>query len=427
MERVAERKGRVSRPVTASYGMIIDHYVSVGAMGDARRLLGQMQWDKVAPSIEIFNMLLKGYLRGGNVGAAQDVFRELEGSGTWDMESLGIKPDVASYTSLLDHWANQGDVDLSEKVLEKMTRQGVAPDERTFGALVKAYARARDPSGAERVLERMREFEVPPEKPKPGAPAKYVGPKDARKKMKPGVVLFSTVVSAYAAVGDLANAKRVVMEMSAAPKSWKAAPNERTFGHLVWGYGEMGDVAGITQSAQMMIDQGLSLRMGSAGRKSLVRACRECGLPASHVDKMVDTLTPKRRNGKGGGERWVKPKRASAVASVDVGESRVVRADVANAAEGAKPPAARDAKSARRKPASPSPSRGNARGNPGRSGDAGWACSAVGVAPPRGVRVVSRPTRRSRATQGLTARRSRGMVGGGRVLSAFALAARAFA
>ena len=58
MERVAERKGRVSRPVTASYGMIIDHYVSVGAMGDARRLLGQMQWDKVAPSIEIFNMLL---------------------------------------------------------------------------------------------------------------------------------------------------------------------------------------------------------------------------------------------------------------------------------------------------------------------------------------------------------------------------------
>ena len=431
MERVADRKGDISRPVAASYGMVIDHYVGEGMMGEARRLLSQMQWDKVAPSIDIFNMLLKGYLRGGNVGAAQDVFRELEGSGTWDMESLGIKPDVASYTSLLDHWANQGDVELSEKVLEKMTRQGVAPDERTFGALVKAYARARDPSGAERVLERMREFEVPPEKPKPGAPAKYVGPKDERKKMKPGVVLFSTVVSAYAAVGDLANAKRVVMEMSAAPKSWKAAPNERTFGHLVWGYGQMGDVAGITQTAQMMIDQGLSLRMGSEGRKSLVRACRECGLPASHVDKLVDNLTPKRRNGKGGGERWVKPKRASAAASADVGEGGVVRADVANAAEASKPPAARGARSAGRKPASspssPSPSRFNAGGNPGRSGDAGWACSAVGVAPARGVRVVARPSRRSRASVGLAARRSRGMVGGGRVFAAFALAARAFA
>ena len=160
MERVAERKGRVSRPVTASYGMIIDHYVSVGAMGDARRLLGQMQWDKVAPSIEIFNMLLKGYLKSGNVGAAQDVFRELEGSGTWDMDSLGIKPDVTSYTSLMDHWANQGDVDLAEKILAKMELKGVAPDERTFGSLVKAYARGRNPEGAEKVLERMRRYEL---------------------------------------------------------------------------------------------------------------------------------------------------------------------------------------------------------------------------------------------------------------------------
>ena len=151
MERVAERRGQISRPVTASYGMIIDHYVTVGQMGDARRLLSQMQWDKVAPSIDIFNMLLKGYLAAGNIGAAQDVFRELEGSGTWDMDSLGIKPDVASYTSLMDHWANQGDVDLAEKILAKMELKAVAPDERTFGSLVKAYARGRNPEGAEQI------------------------------------------------------------------------------------------------------------------------------------------------------------------------------------------------------------------------------------------------------------------------------------
>ena len=380
MERVADRKGDISRPVAASYGMVIDHYVREGMMGEARRLLSQMQWDKVAPSIDIFNMLLKGYLRGGNVGAAQDVFRELEGSGTWDMESLGIKPDVASYTSLLDHWANQGDVELSEKVLEKMTRQGVAPDERTFGALVKAYARARDPSGAERVLERMREFEVPPEKPKPGAPAKYVGPKDARKKMKPGVVLFSTVVSAYAAVGDLANAKRVVMEMSAAPKSWKAAPNERTFGHLVWGYGEMGDVAGITQSAQMMIDQGLSLRMGSAGRKSLVRACRECGLPASHVDKMVDTLTPKRRNGKGASDGSSPSARRRSRASTSA------RAESSAPTWRTPPRVPNHPRRAMRRAPGGNPRRRRrrvaTRGATPVAAARGWACSAVGVAPP---------------------------------------------
>ena len=62
-----------------------------------------------------FKPLLRGYLKTGNVNAAQDVFRELEGSGTWDMESLGIAPDAASYTSLMDHWATQGDVVLAEK------------------------------------------------------------------------------------------------------------------------------------------------------------------------------------------------------------------------------------------------------------------------------------------------------------------------
>ena len=162
MERVADRKGRISRPVAASYGMIIDHYVRGGEMGEARRLLSQMQWDKVCPSIDIFNMLLRGYLALGNVGAAQDVFRELEGSGTWDMESLGIAPDVASYTSLMDHWAGQGDVVLAEKVLQKMEAKGVAPDDRAFGSLIKAYARARDPARAEAVLARVRAYDAPP-------------------------------------------------------------------------------------------------------------------------------------------------------------------------------------------------------------------------------------------------------------------------
>ena len=311
MERVAERRGQISRPVTASYGMIIDHYVTVGQMGDARRLLSQMQWDKVAPSIDIFNMLLKGYLAAGNIGAAQDVFRELEGSGTWDMDSLGIKPDVASYTSLMDHWANQGDVDLAEKILAKMELKAVAPDERTFGSLVKAYARGRNPEGAEQVLERMRRYDAPVSSHGSGGKGGRKGGPDWRrkgkkraestdtnqsgpKKMKPGVILYSTVVSAYAAVGDMANARRVVAEMS----DRKVRPNERTFSHLAWGYGQLGDVAGITQTAQLMADEGVSMRPGGQGRAALVRAVRECGLPASHVDRLLDSLAPSRRQGR---------------------------------------------------------------------------------------------------------------------------------
>ena len=435
MERVADRKGRISRPVAASYGMVIDHYVRDGRMGDARRLLNQMQWDKVVPSIDIFNMLLRGYLSLGNVGAAQDVFRELEGSGTWDMESLGIAPDVASYTSLMDHWANQGDVVLAEKVLEKMVNKSVSPDERAFGSLIKAYARARDPKGAEEVLIRIRTFDAPPEniskneknigrgkksknasaasggKFHPKNPtaktlsnesaaepvAKYVGPKDEKKKMKPGVVLWTTVVSAYAAVGDMGNARRVVEEMLACPKSWCAAPNDRTFGHLVWGYGQVGDVAGITATTKMIAEAGVSLRPGSEARKSLVRACRECGLPAQHVDRMVENLgelvkLPRRRKTEG----WVSSKKKSKEASEAGGASKAAvpskpeKSSVAKENPGAtvKPPSIPST-------AKRTPSRSANQYGVNRSGDAGWVCSlGHKTSAHRSVRVVANTSSR---------------------------------
>ena len=450
MERVADRKGRISRPVAASYGMIIDHYVRGGAMGEARRLLSQMQWDKVCPSIDIFNMLLRGYLALGNVGAAQDVFRELEGSGTWDMESLGIVPDVASYTSLMDHWAGQGDVVLAEKVLQKMEAKGVAPDDRAFGSLIKAYARARDPAGAEEVLTRMRAYDAPPERvaatraggrlkkskraaARPGggfhpenptasrSAEKYVGPKDEKKKMKPGVVLFSTVVSAYCAVGDMTNARRVVDEMRACPKSWRAAPNDRTFAHLAWGYGQLGDVAGVTATAGLMAEAGVSLRPNSEARKALVRACRECGLPAAHVDRMVENLgeaAPARRRA---GERWVGRKKKSAAAAP------------AGSAKNAKDEGAKGAKSERpgapatptRKPTRAPPAAAPRRGEAHRSGDAGWVCSCVaGPERVRSVRVFANVSSRvSVGARGLTARRAHGAKGAGRVVLAAARAA----
>ena len=431
MERVAERRGQISRPVTASYGMIIDHYVTAGQMGDARRLLSQMQWDKVAPSIDIFNMLLKGYLAAGNIGAAQDVFRELEGSGTWDMDSLGIKPDVASYTSLMDHWANQGDVDLAEKILAKMELKAVAPDERTFGSLVKAYARGRNPEGAEQVLERMRRYDAPVSTHGSGKGGRKGGPdwrrkgkkraestdtnQSSPKKMKPGVILYSTVVSAYAAVGDMANARRVVAEMS----DRKVRPNERTFSHLAWGYGQLGDVAGITQTAQLMADEGVSMRPGGQGRAALVRAVRECGLPASHVDRLLDSLAPTRRQGRrrrktGGGKttedsnRWTRGTDNRLRRSSNDSSSSSSSSSFDDSVPPAAVPAKARAGGGVKKRGYGAARRGDSSGPVTRHGDAGWVMSAT---PHTGVRVsrcARAPGVRARVRVGLRARDSAG-------------------
>ena len=265
LERHSERQALMSKPVAASYGIIINFYVKSGQMAEARRMLARMQWDSVPPSFMIFNMLIEGYLAGNNLGAAQGVFRELEGSGTWDMESLEIKPDAASYTSFMNYWAAQGDVDAVERLLERMLQKGVEPDEQVYGVLVKAYSRARNPSRAEEVLVRMTE-----------------------KGINAGVVVYSTVISGFCALGDMGSARRVLETM----ESSKVRPNERTFGHILWGYGQIGDMSGIVEVTRHMSETGIKLDNNM--KRSINLACQECGLDARSADNLLRQLVPTR-------------------------------------------------------------------------------------------------------------------------------------
>jgi pentatricopeptide repeat protein len=267
---------------------------------------------------------------------------------------------------------------------------------------------------------------------------KYVGPKDEKKKMKPGVVPFTTVVSAYCAVGDMQNARRVVEEMRALPKSWRAAPNDRTFAHLVWGYGRLGDVAGATAAAKLMAESGISLHVGSEARNSLVRACRECGLPAAHVDRVVENLgeiaAPARRRN---GDRWVGRKKRNEPETTETTEKTVapVAAFFPTAVRRAREPTdtksffSKDAtgSASSTKKASPRSASVDRKGNGAdRSGDTGWACSAAGGYPAkvRTVRVVANDSSRVAArAPGLAARRAHSLKGVGRVVRG-AIAAR---
>jgi pentatricopeptide repeat protein len=225
--------------------------------------------------------------------------------------------------------------------------------------------------------------------------------------MKPGVILYSTVVSAYAAVGDMANARRVVAEMS----DRKVRPNERTFSHLAWGYGQLGDVAGITQTAQLMADEGVSMRPGGQGRAALVRAVRECGLPASHVDRLLDSLAPSRRQGRrrgktGGTKTTEDSNRWTRGTDNRLRRSSNDSSSSSSSFDDSVPPAAVPAKARAggggvKKRGYGAARRGDESGPVTRHGDAGWVMSAT---PRTGVRV-------SRCARGAGVRAGRVRVG----------------
>jgi len=264
LEKMASKL--VTKPVAASYGMVIDYYCNNDDIGKGRKLLEKMRWANVAPSLPIFNMLLKGYLKSGNPRAAEVIFRELQGGGSWDMEKMRVKPDVQTYTMFLEYWANSGDTENAERYLTAMRKDKnkIKIDSFVIASVAKAYARACDPGMAEeRCKSLMEEY-----------------------KIKPHVVPLTTVVAAYCTDGDTGEAERVVREMM---EDYDVNPNERTFSHVIWAHGQREDVASIRRVASCMIDLGFRIDRGDT-KNSLFRALQECGLGRNAVENLIQDV-----------------------------------------------------------------------------------------------------------------------------------------
>ncbi|CAL6381438.1 unnamed protein product [Bathycoccus prasinos] len=264
LEKMASKL--VTKPVAASYGMVIDYYCNNDDIGKGRKLLEKMRWANVAPSLPIFNMLLKGYLKSGNPRAAEVIFRELQGGGSWDMEKMRVKPDVQTYTMFLEYWANSGDTENAERYLTAMRKDKnkIKIDSFVIASVAKAYACACDPVMAEeRCKSLMEEY-----------------------KIKPHVVPLTTVVAAYCTDGDTGEAERVVREMI---EDYDVNPNERTFSHVIWAHGQREDVASIRRVASWMIDLGFRIDRGDT-KNSLFRALQECGLGRNAVENLIQDV-----------------------------------------------------------------------------------------------------------------------------------------
>jgi len=263
LEKMASKT--VTKPVAASYGMVIDWYCSNDEVGKGRKLMEKMRWANVAPSLPVFNMLIKGYLKQGNPRAAEVIFRELQGGGEWDTERMNVKPDVQTYTMFLEYWANSGDVKNVERYINAMkVDKKIEIDSFVVSSVAKAYARHGDPEMAEKKCKAMMEqFNI-----------------------KPHVIPLTTVVAAYCTTGDTIEAERMVNEMIT---EYNVNPNERTFSHVIWAHGQREDAIGIKRVASWMIDMGFRIDRGDTN-KALTRALQDCGLGRNAIDNVIQDI-----------------------------------------------------------------------------------------------------------------------------------------
>jgi len=157
---------------------------------------------------------------GGGGGAPETAGKGAERPRGFDRTSCG--PDVISFSSVMDCYAQAGAATQAEQWFERMVQAGIAPDTVCYNTVIKAYARGSDLDGAERWLRRARQEGVRVEafgyNAVIAAGAKAGEPRRAEAWLRrmvedgaePDVVSYNSVISGWAKQGDADGAERVV-------------------------------------------------------------------------------------------------------------------------------------------------------------------------------------------------------------------------
>jgi pentatricopeptide repeat protein len=217
MELVARRGGAL-KPTARTYGLLLTAHSERGDVAAVRRLMERMRWHRVPPSTAVFNMQIVAFGRARRPDAAESVLREMAGSGSWDMDALGIAPNAISFAAAADAWASAGRPDRVRGLLNWSRNVGVPLDEVSYGTLIKAHARAGQPEAAAGVLVEARLAGVPL-----------------------GVVQYTQAVSAWVAAGRTAELSELLTAM-ASRADGAPAPNAVTWSTALYGLTARGKV-----------------------------------------------------------------------------------------------------------------------------------------------------------------------------------------
>lgn len=146
------------------------------------------------------------------------------------MEEFGVKPDVITFSTIMDAWSSAGLMGKCQEIFNDMVKAGIEPDIHAFSILAKGYVRAGEPQKAESILTSMRKHSV-----------------------HPNVVMFTTVISGWCNAGKMDRAMSVYEKM----REVCISPNLKTYETLIWGYGEAKQPWKAEELLQIMEEDGV--------------------------------------------------------------------------------------------------------------------------------------------------------------------------
>lgn len=129
----------------ATFAMWLEHEGIVDpTLGTAKSVFRQMVHKGIHPNRHHFTSLMGGFMRAGDMQAAEQVMRSAK--------TAGFEPDVVMWTVLISGYGRKGEPGLAMRTFRTMVAAGISPDVAAIDALAHAYFAVGAYSVAKKVL-----------------------------------------------------------------------------------------------------------------------------------------------------------------------------------------------------------------------------------------------------------------------------------
>ncbi|PON56419.1 Tetratricopeptide-like helical domain containing protein [Parasponia andersonii] len=220
-ETLLNDKRSALKPDQKMFHMMIYMQKKAGSYEKARRLFALMVERGVPQSTVTYNSLMSFETNYKEVSKIYD-----------QMQRSGLKPDVISYSLLVNAYGKARREEEALAVFEEMLDAGVRPTHKAYNVLLDAFAISGMVEQAQTVFKSMR-----------------------RDRYTPDLCSYTTMLSAYVNASDMEGAEKFFTRL----KQDGLKPNDVTYGTLIKGYARTNDIEKMMQKYEELKINGLKL------------------------------------------------------------------------------------------------------------------------------------------------------------------------
>ncbi|PON82703.1 Tetratricopeptide-like helical domain containing protein [Trema orientale] len=210
---------------------------AVGRIEDAVELVKELSLKHSVPDTYTYNFLARQLCKFRALSTVHNFIDEMR-------SSFSVKPDLVTYTILIDNVCNSKNLREATRLLGVLTEEGFKPDCFLYNTIMKGYCMVSKGSEAIEVYKKMKENGVEPDLVTYNTLifglSKSGRAKEARKYLKvmaemghfPDVVTYTSLMNGLCREGDALGAFALLEEMEARGCS----PNSCTYNTLLYGF-----------------------------------------------------------------------------------------------------------------------------------------------------------------------------------------------